>query len=65
MYKDKVTRNDLRGIKPGETVTYELPSDAKVNSVRSMAAYLGKSEGIALSVSVKDAKNVVTVTRIK
>lgn len=65
MYKDKVTRNDLRGIKPGETVTYELPSDAKVNSVRSMAAYLGKSEGITLSVSVKDAKNVVEVRRVK
>lgn len=48
MKVETVTRNDLRAISPGESVTYELPNQAKCKAVRSMAAFLNTNEGLKL-----------------
>lgn len=64
MKKETVTRNDLRQIEKGASITYELPNLEKVASVRAMAAYLKSHEGRNLTCTAKGKQPVITITRL-
>lgn len=64
MKKETVTRNDLRSIKVGETVVYELPNPKKCMSVRAMTSFLKKSEGKEYTCSGETLGTVIQVKRL-
>lgn len=63
MEKEKVTRDDLRAIQPGQSVSYEFADPKKCLSVRAMASWLNSHEGLGLKCSGEALGTTITVTR--
>jgi len=63
MKTDKVTREDLRAIKTGETRTFQLPTYAAVLSGKSNAYILGQVDGCRFVCATDSSTNTLTVTR--
>lgn len=64
MKTERVTREDLRAMRMGESRTFELPSYAAVQSARTSAYYLGRVEGCRYTYTVEPERNVITITRM-
>ena len=63
MSTNKVTREDLRAIRPGESRAFRLPSYAACLSARAQAATLGPLDGLRFSTMIDQATNTITITR--
>lgn len=64
MKVDKITREDLRAIRMGESRVFELPDYAAVMSARTSAYVLGRIEGCRFILNTEPEKNVLTITRM-
>jgi hypothetical protein len=64
MKLDKITREDLRAIRMGESRVFELPDYASVMSARTSAYVLGRIEGCRFILKTEPEKNVLTITRM-
>jgi len=63
MKTDKVTREDLRAIRNGETRSFELPTYAAVVSGKSSAYILGRVDGCRFECKTEPSTNTLHVTR--
>jgi hypothetical protein len=63
MKQDKVTREDLRAIRSGETRTFELPSAAACDSGKSMAYQMQNILGCKFSCETNYTENTLSITR--
>lgn len=61
---DKVTREDLRAIREGETRTYELPTYAAVLSAKASAYACGRVEGCRFECRTDSDKPILSITRM-
>lgn len=61
--KEKVTRNDLRGIPMGCARTFKLPGAKAINSAKAIAYQLQHEEGCKFSAESDYANNCVTITK--
>ncbi len=64
MQLERITREDLRAIKMGESRIYELPSYGAILSARATAYATGRIEGCRFVLSAEPEKNVLTITRM-
>lgn len=64
MKTDKVTREDLRAIRQGESRTFELPNYAAVLSAKASAYAFGRMDGCRFMCSTDPEKPVLTITRM-
>lgn len=64
MKLERITREDLRAIKTGESRVYELPTYGAILSARATAYATGRIEGCRFVLSVAAENNVVTITRM-
>ena len=64
MKVEKITREDLRAIRMGESRVFELPDYAAVMSARTSAYVLGRIDGCRFVLSTDPEKNVLTITRM-
>lgn len=63
MKVDKVTREMLRSIRPGETGTYQLPNAAACDSAKVLAYQLNRIDGSKYSATTDYNSNTVKITR--
>ena len=61
MKLEKITREDLRAIREGETRTYELPTYA---AVKASAYATGRVDGCRYVCSTESERPVLTITRM-
>lgn len=61
---ERITRDDLRAIKIGESRVFELPTYDAILSAKASAYALGRSEGCRFLFSTKSDSNTVTITRM-
>ena len=61
---EKVTSEDLRAFKMGESRVYELPTYPAVRSAKATAYYCGRVEGCRFVFSTEHDSNVITITRM-
>ena len=61
---DKITREDLRSIREGESRTYELPDYAAVLSAKANAYATGRVDGCRYVCCTEPDRPVVTITRM-
>ena len=61
---DKVTSEDLRAIKMGESRVYELPTYSAIISAKASAYALGRIEGCRFVFSTEPERNILTITRM-
>lgn len=64
MTTDKVTRDDLRAIRQGESRRFVLPSYEAVLSAKTNAYSLGRIMGCRYVCAVEPDENVITITRM-
>ena len=64
MKTERVTREDLRAIREGETRTYELPTYAAVQSAKSSAYACGRIDNCRFVCSTDPVLPVLTITRM-
>lgn len=64
MRTERITREDLRAIKLGESRTYELPTYGAILSARATAYATGRIEGCRFILSAEPDRNVLTITRM-
>jgi hypothetical protein len=64
MKLERITREDLRAIKTGESRVYELPSYEAVMSAKASAYALGRIDGCRFAFKTEPENNVVTITRM-
>jgi len=60
---ERVSRDRLRAIKPGESVCFSLPDNKACESARTSASQLKAVEKINFSVSINYVDSMVTITR--
>lgn len=60
---DKITRDDLRAMHDGETLTFQLPSAAAVESGKTSAYIFAKLTGIRLRCESDFENKTLTITR--
>ena len=60
---DKITREDLRLMRDGETRTFQLPSAAAVESGKTSAYIFAKLAGIRLRCESDFENKTLTITR--
>ena len=61
--KERLTRDDLRNMKMGESKTLHLPNALAIDSAAVTAAHMGKLDGCKYSCSRDYVENSVTVTK--
>lgn len=64
MKLERITREDLRAIKVGESRVYELPTYEAIISAKASAYALGRIEGCRFVFRTEPEKNVITITRM-
>ena len=64
MKLERITREDLRAIRMGESRVYELPTYSAILSAKASAYDLGRIEGCRFVFSTEPDKNVLTITRM-
>ena len=64
MKLERITREDLRAIKTGESRVFELPSYDAIISAKSSAYALGRIEGCRFIFKTEPDRNVITITRM-
>ena len=64
MKTDKVTREDLRAVRVGESRTFELPDYAAVLSAKSSAYAFGRIDGCRFVCSAEPERPVLTITKM-
>ena len=64
MKLERITREDLRAIRMGESRVYELPTYSAIISAKASAYALGRIEGCRFVFSTEPDKNVLTITRM-
>ena len=64
MQLERITREDLRAIRMGESRVYELPSYGAILSAKASAYALGRVEDCRFECSTEPDKNVLTITRM-
>jgi hypothetical protein len=61
---DKVTSEDLRAIRMGESRVFELPTYPAVRSAQATAYYCGRVEGCRFVFVTERDSNTITITRM-
>jgi hypothetical protein len=64
MKVERITREDLRAIRMGESRVFELPDYAAVMSARTSAYVLGRIDGCRFVISTEPDRNAITITRM-
>lgn len=64
MNKEKVTRADLRAMKPGQSEVFMLPTVEKLESARATVQQM-KAFGMEFTTSIKYAESCIIINRIK
>jgi hypothetical protein len=64
MQLERITREDLRAIRIGESRVYELPTYDAVLSAKASAYALGRAEGCRFVFRTEPDRNVITITRM-
>ena len=64
MKLERITREDLRAIKLGESRVYELPTYGAILSARATAYATGRIEGCRFIFKTEPDRNVITITRM-
>lgn len=64
MKQERITREDLRAIRMGETRVYELPTYSAILSAKASAYDLGRIEGCRFVFSTMPDENVLTITKM-
>lgn len=60
---DKVTRDDLRAIQTGQSMTFDLPDAKACDNAKSLAYQFQNILGCKFSVQTDYAANTLTITR--
>jgi len=60
---NKITRDDLRAMRDGETRTFQLPSPEAVESGKTSAYTYGKIAGVRFKCEASYANKTLTITR--
>lgn len=61
---ERITREELRAIRIGESRVYELPTYDAVISAKASAYALGRIESCRFLFKTEPDRNVVTITRM-
>ncbi len=64
MKTERVTREDLRAIREGESRVFELPTYAAVQSAKSSAYACGRIDGFRFVCSTEPERPVLTITKM-
>ena len=64
MQLERITREDLRAIRMGESRVFELPRYPAVRSAQATAYYCGRVEGCRFVFSTERDSNTITITRM-
>ncbi len=62
MKKEKVTRNDLRSMKVGQTEVFSLPEKGKIESAKATCQQL-RLEKMRFKTAVKPEEMAIVITR--
>lgn len=60
----KVTIEDIERIRPGKSMSFQLPTGLACNTARSMVDYARKTRGYNLAYSCNWKNLIVTITRL-
>lgn len=64
MKAEKVTRELLRSMAPGATITIELPSYSKIESARTLISQVRRLDNVDYTAESDTVKNIIKIKRL-